>query len=486
MTDAPQTPTDTHAYTKTDSSTNATISPFKREPSPDCEPDNTTPHNTAKPQECPPPAAATCVRRFGRWYVGDKGTTGKRYCGARISRGPFIWLHVVGVFVVVALIVIPIFTAVVVPKMIQAKFDEAIRLNPFNKVDRSAPSSIPPTSPSSASSSMPSSFEVLPDGSAADFRFNLTLGPLMSIGGMLENHNTSRLSSCVDDVSVGTVELVGPTTFYIADMDEHEWAAVTILHSVSFPVSSVTHLSILGNFSVFDTPSQACIDAIFPTKTIALVIHTQWTISFWGFNWYRNLPLHSRYDMPLSTTLQEQFDHVMQHPFASSSSPKGASSLPPSPSLNNQSVAGEPTTATTFEYFSKGTLPWNFRINTTIANLTVLPGIVEIVGPTVFAISDVKGKGWANVTFDSVSFPLHKTTRLSVYGNFSIYSLPTPSVVSAIVATNQFVMVVHTWWTIKAFGNVWFPKLQLQSHFDLNSDTGAQLWSSIKCRIYTC
>ncbi|RHY26898.1 hypothetical protein DYB32_007187 [Aphanomyces invadans] len=388
--------------------------------------------------------------------MGTKGTSGKRYCGASLSRGPFICLHVFGIVVLVALIVIPIVTAVIVPKMIQTKFDEAIRLNPFGKV---APDGATVPTPSTSASSMPSSFEVLPDGSVADFRFNLTIGPLMGIGG--------------------TVELVGPTTFYIADTEEKEWAAITIVQSVSFPVALATNLSILGNFTVFDTPTQSCIDAIFPTKTISLVVHTQWTISFWGFNWYRNLPLRSRYDMPLSTTLQEKFDQIVQHPFSN------ATSVPsPATTLQNASPAAM-AASTTFEYFSRGT-PSNFRINTTIANLTILPGVVEVVGPTVFAISDVKGKGWANVTFDSVSFPIHKTTRLSLYGNFTIYSLPTPSVVSAILTTNQFVMVVRTWWKIKAFGKVWFPRLQLQSQFDLNSATGTQIWSSVKCRIYTC
>ncbi|CAK4671583.1 hypothetical protein LEN26_017604 [Aphanomyces euteiches] len=376
----------------------------------------------------------THFQRFKRWYVGDKDATGKRYCGSRLSRCPFICLHVFGGFLLLCLIIIPILTAVVVPNMIQSKFDEAIRQNPFGKAE------------SRSSSTLPSTFEVLPDGSRGNFRFNLTLAPLMGIGG--------------------TAELVGPTVFYIADPDGKDWASVTLFDSISIPVSQTNTLSMVGNFSVFDTPSQKWIDSIFPTKTIPLAVHTRWTIKFWGFVWYHNLALNSRYDMPIATTLPEKFDQIIQNPFKASSS------------SSNEST-------TTFEYFSKSG-PSNFRINTTVTNLTVLPGIVEVEGPIVFAVYDVKNKGWANVTFDSVSFPVYRTTRLSMYGNFSIYSLPSASVIADVVTTSQFVMVVKTWWTIKYFGFVWYKNLPLQSHFDLNSATGTQLWSIVKCKIYTC
>ncbi|OQS03885.1 DNA cross-link repair protein [Thraustotheca clavata] len=339
-------------------------------------------------------------------------------------RKSFIALHVFLVLAIALTIAALIVVYSVIPNKIQARFASLME-NPFAaKIEAGQ-----------------STFEKLND-SRADFRVNTTLQPIAFIGG--------------------TAELVGITEFIVSDTNEKSWAKVT-MSSVQFPINIATFVSVYFNFTVFDTPSNDVIASIFPNRQFILNVNTQWTIRFWGTIWYSKLPLHGQYKLGIPHTLQDQFDAVIRNP------------------LNR---TGNSSSNTTIEVLSQQSA--NLRINSTIPALTMLPGIIQVGGPTTFVISDVYGKSFALVNFTKVEIPMDQITRLSVLGNLSLTGFPTPSLVLDGVKSSSFVMVVTSNWKIRAWDRVWFESLYLESQFDLNSQTGSQIWGLVKCKLYTC
>ncbi|OQR82694.1 hypothetical protein ACHHYP_15659 [Achlya hypogyna] len=279
----------------------------------------------------------------------------------------------------------------------------------------------------------------------ADFRVNTTIPALTHTIG-------------------GTVELEGITTFVISDRLGKPWARVTMA-PVAFAVNAPADVSVEFNFSAFETPSPAVLAEVFPNRAFDLHVTTHWRLRFWGSTWYEALPLYGTYTLPIPHTLQDQFDAVVRNPLQTSPSNAGTNAT-----VELLSASG-------------GT----FRINATVPALSLLPGVIVVGSPTTtVVISDALGKRWAKVVFNSVALPMDATSRVSVEGAFSMFSLPTASVVQEAVATNNFAMLVDSNWSISAWGRVWFDKLPLHSQFDVNSTTGAQLWGLVKCKLYVC
>ncbi|KDO26155.1 hypothetical protein SPRG_08516 [Saprolegnia parasitica CBS 223.65] len=372
-------------------------------------------------------AALSRWTKFAQWYVAPptENAAAKRYCGQHLSKRACLLLHVVVLLVLALVSSGLVLVYVAVPRMIQARFASAM--------------AHPPSSDNSSNTTSVSR----PSDGAADFRVRTTLPALLPIGG--------------------TVELVGVSTYAIADMRGKTWATVT-MSSVAFAVNAPADVSIDFNLSVIDAPSSEVVAAMFPERQLALHIATRWTIRFWGSIWYSELPLNGVYTLYLPHTLQDQFDAVVRSPLSPSPSSSGANATVEVLSARNGS----------------------FRINATVPALSLLPGTIRVLGPTVIVISDPQKTPFGHVTFETVTLPMDRVTRLSVTGSFSLVGLPTASVLLAAVQSNSFRMHVDSNWTIEAWHQIWFAPLSLHSQFDLNSTTGAQLWQLVQCKIYVC
>jgi hypothetical protein len=168
------------------------------------------------------------------------------------------------------------------------------------------------------------------------------------------------------------VELVGTTVFTISDVSRKDWANIS-LASIRFPVHERSRLSVYGAFNVYDTPSDAVLDTIFPEKALSLLLTTHVTIQFRGMILYRHLPLFAQYDITLPYTLQEKFDEVFSHP----KFPIATESA--NHSIDTKTPATTHSNRTTFEiiaasnskrsFFSK-----YFRVNTSISAFSPVPG----------------------------------------------------------------------------------------------------------------
>ncbi|EQC36250.1 hypothetical protein SDRG_06355 [Saprolegnia diclina VS20] len=362
-----------------------------------------------------------------QWYIAPPTETAntKRYCGRRLSKRGCILLHVVVLLVLALMSIGLVLVYVVVPHMIQARFASAM------------------AHPLTSESSNDTTGVVRPSDGTADFRVRTTLPALLSIGG--------------------TVELVGISTYVIADKRGKTWATVT-MSPVTFAVNAPANISVDFNLSVIATPSSEVLATMFPERQLALHIATRWTIRFWGSIWYSELPLSGVYTLSLPHTLQDQFDAVIRNP------------LSPSPSSSGANVTVEVLSA------SDG----SFRLNATVPALSLLPGTIRIVGPTVIVISDPQRTPFGHVTFEAVTLPMDRVTRLSVTGAWSLVGMPTASVLLSAVQSNSFRMHVDSNWTIEAWHQIWFAPLALHSQFDLNSTTGAQFWQLVQCKLYVC
>ncbi|KAJ3319873.1 hypothetical protein HDV06_005849 [Boothiomyces sp. JEL0866] len=95
----------------------------------------------------------------------------------------------------------------------------------------------------------------------------------------------------------GHVILTGPTEFHLGDPDNFGDGCAIVLINDTITVSTFedTPLGIPGNITITDMQTM---QNILAGKTnYKLGISTSWTITYWGIRWYKNLKLHSVYNM---------------------------------------------------------------------------------------------------------------------------------------------------------------------------------------------
>ncbi|CAK4079779.1 unnamed protein product [Aphanomyces euteiches] len=147
--------------------------------------------------------------------------------------------------------------------------------------------------------------------------------------------------------------------------------------------------------------------------------------------------------------IRHKFDEVVRDPAVSSS---------------------KSTNSTSDQTIVQVTSPTGFTVTTSINKATWVPGTVELVGPTVFTISDIHGKKWANVVVDNLSFPANKRSTQTIQCNLHVFDTPSPDVINDIFARKQFALVIHTVWHIKFWGFTWYKHLELDSQYDMTID----------------
>ncbi|KDO26156.1 hypothetical protein SPRG_08517 [Saprolegnia parasitica CBS 223.65] len=325
-----------------------------------------------------------------QWYLGDADMAPKRFCGGRLKRGPFICLHVSIAIILILLIVIPILTAVVVPRSIQTKFAASL------------------------GGSSASSTTVFAVTNSANGEFNVTA--TISAATFLP----------------GTATIDGPFTLALSDASGKGWATITVADAVSFPINHDATVTLSARLVVYDTPSPALLTAFASSKELATTVTTSWTIRLWGFVWYRDLSLQGVHTVRTNNSFNGMF----------------ASAFAPTSSA---------TAKTTVAFLANGVN--NFRVTTTIAPLSTLPGTITIASPLVFSVADSTGAGWANVSFlDPIALPLYAPASLALDGQLKVYRFPS---------------------AISLYGRVWYTRLPLQADVNINSLLGSTIWSAI-------
>ncbi|OQS05777.1 hypothetical protein THRCLA_02129 [Thraustotheca clavata] len=217
-------------------------------------------------------------RGWKQWYFGSKNVELKRFCGGRLTRGPFICIHILIGIVLILVIVIPIITAVVIPRMIQNRFKDALQTH-----GNTSRTSITVTN-------------------LAAGEFNFTT-PFAAVS-----------------ILPGTVEIKVPFVFDLSDENGKHWANITVTNSIEFPMNSDTNVMIPAKLNVYDTPSSSVLTSFLETKIIATTVETAWTINIWGFTWYHELPLNAVYSITFKKSLQEKFASIFTSNPASNTS----------------------------------------------------------------------------------------------------------------------------------------------------------------------
>ncbi|OQR82692.1 hypothetical protein ACHHYP_15658 [Achlya hypogyna] len=245
----------------------------------------------------------------------------------------------------------------------------------------------------------------------------------------------------------GTAEIQGPFSLQLTDAAGKGWGRITVADTVAFPVNKDAVVVVPARMVVYDAPSASVLSDVLSTKKFATTVSTQWTIKIWGFTWYHDLELSGVKTVQMSQTLQEKFVGMLTSTSA---------------------------TKTTMEMVT-GHGRNNLRINTTMTALSTVPGTVTLVAPTVFQIADVQGTGYANATFENITFPVYQPAELSVYGNLNIYKMPGASLVASILLGQNVSMVVSTHVTIELYNRVWYDRYPLSATVNVNSLLGAVL-----------
>ena len=350
-------------------------------------------------------------RGVRQWYLGDAEMAPKRFCGGRLKRGPFICLHVTIAIILVLLIVIPILTAVVVPRSIRTKFAHSL-----------AGSTDSSTTVFSVTNNSNGEFNVTTTISAATFL-------------------------------PGTATIDGPFTLALSDASGKAWATITVADAVSFPINHDATVTLSARLVVYDTPSPALLAAFATSKELATTVTTSWTIRLWGFVWYRDLSLRGVHTVRTTNSFNGMF----------------ASAFAPTSSA---------TAKTTVAFVANGAN--NFRVTTTIAPLSTLPGTITIASPLVFTVADSTGAGWANVSFlDPIALPLYAPASLSLDGQLKVFRFPSAIVLAQALLGQNVTMRVSTEVTASLYGRVWYTRLPLQADVNINSLLGSTIWSAI-------
>ncbi|KAJ3254825.1 hypothetical protein HK103_006815 [Boothiomyces macroporosus] len=188
------------------------------------------------------------------WWVGPPELR-KRYCGRRMTGCQFYCLNICSFLAIIFTTVFLVVYLILIPNAIQAQIGsgsvDAATINTLNFTDAT--------------------------NTSTGFYVDMVIKKPSFIPGHVVLH--------------------GPTEFLLGDPNNFGSGCAVLLINDTISVATYqdTPLGIPGNITITDMTTMQNILA--GKSNYKLGISTSWTITYWGIQWYKNLKLHSVYDM---------------------------------------------------------------------------------------------------------------------------------------------------------------------------------------------
>ncbi|KAJ3358092.1 hypothetical protein HDU91_005323 [Kappamyces sp. JEL0680] len=180
------------------------------------------------------------MRDCQNWYCGHPSSAlDKKYCGRRMGKCSFVCLHVCLALVLVLVVLIPVLYCVVVPANIQSHFDALFQ-----------------------------------DPLSGDHSSNMTV----SSGAAAQSLMHMEYSTSYYSFMPGSVTIVGPTNFTLADQTSHPFANF-VISSVTVPLNQAgTRVGFDGNITIVSIPSISTLWSSFTNSDLVIQISAPLTI----------------------------------------------------------------------------------------------------------------------------------------------------------------------------------------------------------------